>query len=47
MSKTGKLGNVKIEMDIQNIEILDLSETRWARNGDFTSDQYKIIHSGK
>lgn len=47
MLQTGKLENVKIEMDRQNIEVLGLSETRWGGNGDFTSDQYRIIHSGK
>jgi len=34
-------------MNRQNIEILSLSETRWSGNADFTSDQYRIIHSGK
>lgn len=34
-------------MNKQNIEILSLSVTRWSGNGDFTSDQYRIIHSGK
>lgn len=47
MLQTGKLENVKIEMDRLNIEILGLCETRWDENGDFTSDQYRIIHSGR
>lgn len=47
MLQTEKLENVNIEMNRQNIEILGLSETRWVGNGDFTSDQYRIIHSGK
>lgn len=38
MLQTGKLENVKIEMDKQNIEILGLSETRWGGNGDFRSE---------
>lgn len=47
MLQTGKLENVKIKMDRLNIEILGLSETIWGENRDFTSDQYRIIHSGK
>jgi len=47
MLQTLKLKNVKIEMYRQNIEILGLSETRWNGNGDFRSDKYRIIYSGK
>jgi len=47
MLQIGKLENLKIEMDKQNIKVLGLSETRLGGNGDVTSDQYRIIHSGK
>lgn len=41
MLQTGKLENVKIEMDRYNIEILGLCEKRWDGNSDFISDQYR------
>lgn len=47
MLQTGKLENVKIEINRQNIVILGLSETRWNESDDFTSEQHRIIHSGK
>jgi len=47
MLQTEKLENAKIEMDRLNTEILGLCETNWGGNDDFTSDQYRVIHSGK
>ena len=29
-----------------NINILGMSEVRWKGMGDFTSDEYRVIHSG-
>ncbi|KAL4083941.1 hypothetical protein QTP88_029258 [Uroleucon formosanum] len=46
MLNTGKLENIKVEMTRLNIDILGVSETRWAGNGDFWSDDYRVIYSG-
>jgi len=46
MLNTGKLENIKVEMKRLNIDILGVSETRWAENGDFWSDDYRVIYSG-
>jgi hypothetical protein len=35
MLKTGKLENIKIEMNILDMNILGLCEIRWPDNGDF------------
>lgn len=29
-----------------DVDILGVSETRWVGNGDFWSDNYRVIHSG-
>jgi len=45
MLKTGKLENIKIEMKILDIGILGLCEIRWPDNGDFWSDDIRVIHT--
>ena len=47
MHKSGKLENIKAEMEKGNITILGLTETRWKGNGDFMSDDYRIIFAGE
>lgn len=46
LKRTGKLENVKKEMDRLEIDVLGLSEVRWPNNGDFWSGDYRIIYSG-
>ena len=46
MHKSGKLENIKAEMKRGNITIPGLTETRWKGNGDFMSDDYRIIFAG-
>ena len=42
----GKLENIKIEMKPLNIDVLGMSEIKWKDNGDFWSDNYRVIYSG-
>lgn len=44
--KTGKVEELKQEMKRAELDILGICETRWAGNGDFTSEEFRIIHSG-
>ena len=46
MHKSGKLENIKAEMDRGNIKILGLTETRWKVNGNSMSDDYRTIFAG-
>ena len=46
MHKSGKVENIKAEMERGNKTILGLTETRWICNGDFMSDDYRIIFAG-
>jgi endonuclease/exonuclease/phosphatase family metal-dependent hydrolase len=46
MCVKGKLENVKREMKRAEINILGLSEVRWKGQGDFMTDEYRIIYSG-
>ena len=47
MHKSGKLENIKVEMERGNITILGLTETRRKGNGDIMSDNYRIIFAGR
>ena len=42
-----KLEVVKQEMAIANIKILGISELKWARMGEFNSDDYYIYYRGQ
>uniref|UniRef100_A0A8D9DT62 Craniofacial development protein 2 n=1 Tax=Cacopsylla melanoneura TaxID=428564 RepID=A0A8D9DT62_9HEMI len=44
--KAGKVEELKQEMKRAELDILGICETRWAGNGDFTSEDFRIIHSG-
>lgn len=46
MLRRGKLENVKREMERNRINILGLSEVRWKEEGDFMSDDVRVIYSG-
>jgi exonuclease III len=41
-----KLENIKLETKRQNIDILGMSETKWKEEGDFWSDDHRLIYSG-
>ena len=45
MLQPGKLENAKQEMLRMNINVMGISETRWAGNNDFFSDGFRIIKS--
>ena len=45
MLKDEKLENVKLEMIRNEIAILGIGETRWKEEGDFYSDEFRVIHS--
>jgi len=38
------LENIKVEMTRLDVDILGVSEIRWSGNGDFWSDDYRIIY---
>ena len=47
MTQKGKLEKtVKLEMKRNNINLLGLSEVRWEDNGDFKSEDIKVIYIG-
>ena len=46
MLKKGKLGKVKRELAKCGLNISGLSEVRWKDNGDFISDQFRIMYDG-
>ena len=43
----GKLEEDKQEMARVNIDILGISELKWTRMGEFTSDDYYIYYCGQ
>ena len=46
MGVKGKLENVKREMVRNGLNMLGVSEVRWNGNGDFESDDFRVIYSG-
>ena len=42
--RTGKLENIKQEMKRLKINILRISETRWAADNNFWSDEFRVIN---
>ena len=46
MMQKGKLENEKVEMKRNNINILGLSKVRRKDNGDFRSEDIRVIYSG-
>ncbi|VVC29974.1 Endonuclease/exonuclease/phosphatase,Reverse transcriptase domain [Cinara cedri] len=46
MLNASKLENIKLEIMRLDIDILGVSEVRWSGNGDFWSDDYRVIYSG-
>ena len=44
--RKGKLENVKVEARNYNMDVLGMSEVRWKEEGDFRSDEFRMIHSG-
>ncbi len=44
---TGKLDIVKREMERTKVEILGISELKWAEMGHFQSDEYKVFFCGQ
>ena len=43
----GKLGVVKQELARVNVNILGISELKWTRMGEFTSDDHYIYYCGQ
>ena len=43
----GKLEAVKLEMARVNIDILEISEVKWAGMGEFNSDDHYIYYCGQ
>ena len=43
----GKLEVVKLEMARVNIDILEISEVKWAGMGEFNSDDHYIYYCGQ
>ena len=46
MFDSGKLENLKLEMDHLELDILGLSEIRWTGNGEIISDDFVLLYSG-
>ena len=46
MKVVGKLENIKVEMRRREFNVLGLGEVRWENEGDFESDEFRVIHSG-
>ena len=44
LRERGKLENVKREMRKAGINILGMSEVRWQGEGDFMSDEYRVMY---
>ena len=46
MGVKGKFENVKREMLRNGLAVLGVSEVRWKGNGNFESDEFRVIFSG-
>ena len=46
MRRKDKLENVKLEMKRMNLNILGVSEVRWKGDGDYMSDDVRVIYAG-
>lgn len=44
--KLGRIGEVKEQMKRTDIDLLGICETRWDDNGDYTTDDFRVIHNG-
>lgn len=44
--KPGRFEELKQQMKLNQLDILGVCETRWGDNGDFWSDDFRMIHSG-
>src|SRR3989454_1468360 len=47
MNVKGKLENVKKEMKGNGLNVLGMSEVRWKECGDFESEGYRVVYSGR
>jgi hypothetical protein len=46
LKKVGKLENLKREVERYKMDVVGISEMRWTDEGDFWSEDYRIIYSG-
>ena len=46
LAQSGKLDNIKQEMERMSVNILGMSEMRWTGAGEIQSDKFKVIYSG-
>src|SRR5918996_3720690 len=46
MNQTGKLENIKEEMERNGLNVLGMCEVRWKDCGDFDSGGYRVVYSG-
>jgi len=44
--KAGKIEDIKEQMKSSYIDILGTCETRWEGNGDYITEDFRVIHSG-
>lgn len=44
--RPGRFEELKQQMKLNQLDILGVCETRWGDNGDFWSDDFRMIHSG-
>jgi len=43
--KPGRFEELKQQMELKQLDILGVCETRWGDNGDFRSNDFRMIHS--
>jgi len=44
--RPGRFEELKQQMELNQLDILGVCETRWGDNGNFWSDDFRMIHSG-